>query len=133
MVAQALPRQARTSAFARAMARAQAEKLVAYPNQDGTWTCKAYTIAITGRRCDDVACSCTAGRNDTICKHAVCVVAARKWGVRPVRPALEVVPSTSAEIAEKARMIAEITRELGGFDAAHQMPASLATIRAALR
>ena len=133
MVAQALPRQARTSAFARAMARAQAEKLVAYPNQDGTWTCKAYTIAITGRRCDDVACSCTAGRNDTICKHAVCVVAARKWGVRPVRPSLGVVPSTPAEVAEKARLVAEVTHELVAFDAVYQMPVSLAAARSGLR
>ena len=133
MVAQALPRQARTSAFARAMARAQAEKLVAYPNQDGTWTCKQYTVTITGRRCDDVACSCQAGAHDIICKHAVCVVAARKWGVRPVRPALEVVPSTPAEIAEKARLVAEVTRELVAFDAAYALPASLAAARSGLR
>ena len=133
MVAQALPRQARTSAFARAMARAQAEKLVAYPNQDGTWACKSYTVTVTGRRCDDVACDCTAGRNDTICKHAVCVVAARKWGVRPLRPAPQVVPSTPAEVAEKARLVAEVTRELVAFDAAYALPASLAAARAGLR
>ena len=61
------------------------------------------------------------------------MVAARKWGVRPVRPALEVVPSTAAEVAEKARLVAEVTRELVAFDAAYQMPASLAAARAGLR
>lgn len=86
MVAQALPREARTSAFLRAMDRAKAEKLVAFPNGDGIWTCKTYTITETGRRFDDVACSCPAGLKDTICKHSVCVIAARKWGVKPIRP-----------------------------------------------
>ena len=100
MVAQTLPREARTSAFSRAMDRATSERLVAYPNADGTaWTCKSYTVAVTGRRCDDVACSCPAGRNDVICKHAVCVVAARKWHVRPVKPsvaAMDLPPSLAA-------------------------------------
>ena len=116
MVAQALPREARTSAFSRAMSRATSERLVAYPNQDSTaWTCKSYTIVVTGRRCDDVACSCPAGQQDRICKHAVCVVAARKWGVRPVKPSVA-VPTVAA-----------------GYPTPTDLPPSVATIRAGLR
>lgn len=72
-----------------ALARAAAERLVAYPTADPTlWTCKSYHITITGRRLTDVECDCAdAIFRGRICKHAVCVIFARKHGIRPVRPA----------------------------------------------
>lgn len=126
--------------LARAMDRAKAEKLIAFPNADGTWSCKTYTLTITGPKVTQVACNCIAGQSGQVCKHSICVMMARKYHVRPIRPtqAVEVAPATSvapmttvaastpAEIAETAALMAEVTRELAGIAAtetcAHGVP-----------
>lgn len=84
---QATPTRDPAAALLAALARAKAEKLVAYPNPDGTWSCRDHTIRVTGPRAQDVACDCAdATYRHRVCKHAVCVVFARKHHVRPVRP-----------------------------------------------
>ena len=42
----------------RAFRRALAEHLFAYPRPDGRWTCKHYTIDVTGPQPTDVDCDC---------------------------------------------------------------------------
>ena len=124
---------AQRACWLRAWDRAKAEKLIPFRVSPGVWAVKAYTVAVTGPGWSDLACSCPAGQHGIICKHAAVTAKAIAIGVSPIRPALEVVPSTAAEIAEKAAMVAEVTRELVGFDAAYQLPPSLAAARAGLR
>jgi len=47
-----VPREARTSAFARVMDRAEAEQLVTHPDADGiAWRRMNHTLTVTGRHC----------------------------------------------------------------------------------
>ncbi len=86
------------AALARAFERAKGEHLVCFPTATpGTWECKTYTLTERGPRPQDVTCTCVAGQRGLVCKHAVCVIFARKHGVRPLRPApapFVPVPST---------------------------------------
>jgi hypothetical protein len=86
MIAEAVAPTSRTSALSRAFERAKAERLLTFRNEDGTWSCKSYTLTVTGERPQDVACSCPAGTRGLICKHAVLVMFCRKHHVRPIRP-----------------------------------------------
>ena len=69
----------------RAWDRAKAEKLICYPNTDGSWSCKSYIVTVVGAGWSDLACNCAAGRNGRICKHASVVAKAIAVGVRPIR------------------------------------------------
>ena len=69
----------------RAWDRAKAEKLIPYRNADGTWSVKQYTISITGAGWSDLSCSCPAGRQSKVCKHAAVVAKAIACRVSPVR------------------------------------------------
>jgi hypothetical protein len=83
------------------LARAKAERLVAYPSGDGTWSCRDYQIVETGPRPQDVRCDCAdAVFRERLCKHSAVVVFARKYGLRPIRPQLQ--PEPAYEPAEKA-------------------------------
>ena len=124
---------AQRACWLRAWDRAKAEKLIPFRVSPGIWAVKAYTVTVTGAGWSDLTCSCPAGQHGIICKHAAVTAKAIAIGVSPIRPALGVVPSTAAEVAEKAAMVAEITRELVAFDAAYALPASLAAARAGLR
>ena len=81
-----------TATLERALARAAAERLVAYPTCDsGVWKCKDYQVVLTGPGLLDVQCDCgDCVYRERLCKHSVCVVFARKYGLRPVRPAVTV-------------------------------------------
>jgi len=90
-----------SGALARAFDRAKAERLIAFPNADGTWSCKSYTLTVDNpQRLAAVTCNCPAGRAGRICKHASCVIFARKHGLRPVRPQPAVVPAPAAPKGE---------------------------------
>ena len=110
------------AAFARAFDRAVAEKLVAFPNADGTWTCKSYTVTITdAARLTAMTCDCQGGGH-VACKHRAVVAFARKHGVRPIRPVVgEVAPSTAAEVALSERIRSEIIAEMAraSYDLSH--------------
>jgi SWIM zinc finger len=69
----------------RAWDRAKAEKLIPYRNADGSWTVKTYTVSVTGAGWSDLSCSCPAGTNHRICKHAAVVAKAIAMHVSPVR------------------------------------------------
>jgi hypothetical protein len=70
----------------RAWDRARTEKLIPFPNVDGSWSCKSYTIAVTGAGWSDLSCTCPAGRNGRVCKHVAVVAKSIAAGVRPIRP-----------------------------------------------
>jgi len=69
----------------RAWDRANAERLIPFRNDDSSWSVKSYTVAITGPGWSNLSCTCAAGRNGRICKHAAVVAKAIAVGVRPVR------------------------------------------------
>ena len=69
----------------RAWDRAKAEKLIPFRQTLTTWTVKAYTVTITGAGWSDLSCSCAAGRNHRICKHAAVVAKAIAVGVLPIK------------------------------------------------
>jgi hypothetical protein len=46
---------------------------------------KTYIISVTGAGWSDLSCSCPAGRNHRICKHAAVVAKAISAGVLPVK------------------------------------------------
>jgi hypothetical protein len=69
----------------RAWDRAKAEKLIPYRETLTTWTVKTYTVTVTGAGWSDLSCSCPAGRNGRICKHAAVVAKAIAAHVLPVR------------------------------------------------
>lgn len=74
--------------LARAFRRALDEGLFAYPLQDGRWRCKDYDIVITGAGPLDVECECAdAVFRERVCKHAICVVFCRLYGLIPASPA----------------------------------------------
>ncbi|MDB5057237.1 MAG: hypothetical protein JWO59_709 [Chloroflexi bacterium] len=75
----------RTAALARAFKRAVDEKLVPYLNPDGSWSCKQYTLHVTGERPDQLVCSCVGASAHLVCKHLAVVAFARKYGLRPIR------------------------------------------------
>jgi len=124
---QTTPTQSPTAAaFARAFDRAVAEKLVAFPNADGTWTCKSYTVTITdAARLTAMTCDCQGGGH-VACKHRAVVAFARKHGVRPIRPVAAgvVAPSTAAEVALSERIRSEIIAEMAraSYDLSHGSP-----------
>lgn len=91
MIAEAQAPASKADTLARAFDRAKAERLVAFRNADGTWSCKDYTLTVTGDRPQDVSCSCPAGARGLTCKHAVCVMFCRKHHVLPVRPVERVI------------------------------------------
>ena len=68
----------------RAWDRAKAEKLIPYPNPDGSWAVKSYTITPTGPGWSDLACSCPGNRH-AACKHRAVVAKALASHVRPIR------------------------------------------------
>ena len=123
----------------------------------------AYTVIPmqAGRRVD-YSCTCTAGTRGLVCWHkalvAACPIETARRNKAKAAPRCgscsgpqvagngdicngctmatieaHIAPSTAAEIALKAAMVAEITRELVAFDAAYALPASLAAARAGLR
>ncbi len=69
----------------RAWDRAKAEQLIPYKWAEGLWDVKGYTVAVTGPGWSDLACSCPAGCNGRICKHAAVVAKAIALGGSPVR------------------------------------------------
>ena len=69
----------------RAWGRAKAERLIPFRQTPTTWTVKSYTVTITGSGWSDLSCSCAAGRNNRICKHASVVAKAIAVGVLPIR------------------------------------------------
>ena len=93
----------------RAFGRAKAEKLIPYRNADGTWTVKTYTVTVVGAGWSDLACSCPAGANGRICKHAAVVAKAISAHVLPIRgtekgkevaaPAAPFVPQASVLVS----------------------------------
>jgi hypothetical protein len=87
------------SAMLRALDRAKVERLVAFQVSPTAWACKSYTLTVTGPRPQDVACNCIAGVRALVCKHAVCVIFCRKYGLHPIRPV------TAYEGADKARAV----------------------------
>jgi hypothetical protein len=95
----------------RAWDRAKSEKLIPFRNADGTWSCKSYTIAITGPGWSDITCTCAAGRNHRVCKHVAVVTKALAAGVRPIRPAL-----VALEGAEKAAFRPTASLVIAGDD-----------------
>jgi len=75
------------SILARAFQRALDEQLLAYPQQNGRWACKHYTIDVTGPMPLDVICDCPdAVFRERLCKHAVTVVFCRLYGLVPLSP-----------------------------------------------
>ena len=123
----------------------------------------AYTVIPmqAGRRVD-YSCTCTAGTRGLVCWHkalcAACPIEVSRRNKAKASPRCgacsgpqvagegdicngctmatieaHIARSTPAEVAEKARLVAEVTRELVAFDAAYEMPASLAAARAGLR
>lgn len=68
----------------RAWDRAKAEKLIPYPNQDGSWAVKSYTVSITGPGWSQLSCTCPGGRH-LACKHRAVVAKAIAMHVRPIR------------------------------------------------
>jgi len=46
---------------------------------------KAYTVTITGAGWSDLSCTCPAGRNHRICKHAAVTAKAIAVGVLPIK------------------------------------------------
>ena len=95
-----------------ALARATAERLVAYRSlhTPGLWECKQYHIVETGPRPQDVACDCAdATFRERVCKHAVCVVFARKHGIRPVRSIPVANPKPAPRCAGYLRLHADGT------------------------
>ena len=69
----------------RAWHLAQAEKLICYPNADGSWSCKSYTIRVTGAGWSALSCTCAAGSHGRACKHCAIVAKCLAVGVRPIR------------------------------------------------
>ena len=69
----------------RAWDRAKAEQLIPYRETPTTWSVKTYTVTVTGPGWSDLACSCPAGTNHRICKHAAVVAKAIATRVSPVR------------------------------------------------
>ncbi len=69
----------------RAWDRAKAGQLIPYRNTDGTWSVKTYIVRVTGAGWSDLSCSCPAGCNGRICKHAAVVAKAIALGGSPVR------------------------------------------------
>ena len=69
----------------RAWDRAKVEKLIPFRETPTTWTVKSYTITVTGAGWSDLSCTCAAGRNNRICKHASVVAKAIAVGVLPIR------------------------------------------------
>jgi hypothetical protein len=57
-----------------------AEKLIPYRRDDSRWEVKGYTVTVAGPGWSDLECSCIAGRNHRICKHAAVVAKARAAG-----------------------------------------------------
>jgi hypothetical protein len=110
MVAQVSCSKTRTC-WLRAWDRAKSEKLIPFRNADGTWSCKSYTIAITGPGWSDITCTCAAGRNGRICKHSAVVAFARANGLSPIRPAL-----VALEGAEKAAFRPTASTVIAGDD-----------------
>jgi hypothetical protein len=77
------------SAYKAALGRAAAEKLVAFPDADRTaWSCKGYTVSVTGPKWFDLTCTCK-GRRHVACKHRAAVAFAIRHGLRPIRPAVK--------------------------------------------
>ena len=69
----------------RAWDRAKVEKLIPFRETPTTWTVKSYTVTIIGAGWSDLSCSCPAGRNHRICKHAAVVAKAIAAGVLPIK------------------------------------------------
>ena len=99
--------QLRTSAYERAFARAVAAKLVAYRNEDGSYSIPSvseagleHTVAWYGTQWWECSCTCK-GAGHLACQHRAVAVFSRRHGVHAVRP--DVV---AAAIAEAERIVA---------------------------
>ena len=83
----------------RAWDRAKAEKLIPYNRAEGLWDVKGYSVAVTGPSWSDLACSCPAGTNHRICKHAAVVAKAIAAHVLPVRGTEKAGKEVAAAVA----------------------------------
>jgi hypothetical protein len=83
----------------RAWDRAKAEQLIPYRNAAGSWSVKTYTITVTGAGWSDLSCSCPAGCNGRVCKHAAVVAKAIATHVSPVRGTAKVGKEAAALVA----------------------------------
>lgn len=86
----------------RAWDRAKAEQLIPYRETPATWSVKTYTVTVIGAGWSDLSCSCPAGSNGRICKHAAVVAKAIAMGVSPVRGTAKVGKEVAAVAASPA-------------------------------
>ncbi|HVA90930.1 MAG TPA: hypothetical protein VNL71_13940 [Chloroflexota bacterium] len=102
----------------RAWDRAKAEKLIPFRETPTTWTVKTYTVTITGAGWSDLSCTCAAGRNGRICKHAAVTAKAIAVGVLPIRgteKGKEVAPAAAFTPAQLAVIAGGVAPSLAGF------------------
>jgi hypothetical protein len=83
----------------RAWDRAKAEQLIPYKRAEGLWDVKGYSVAVTGPGWSDLKCSCPAGTNHRICKHAAVTAKAIAIGVSPVRGTSKVAAALETLVA----------------------------------
>lgn len=101
-------------AYARALVRAAAAKLVAYrTTHEGVYevpsisTGTMRTVRVTGRRWTDLSCDCPGGLH-LACVHRAVVVFALKYGVWAKRPPVVIPDATDADVAQHEAIMAEV-------------------------
>ena len=120
------------AAFARAFARAVANKTIVYKIDAGTFVAPSasggadHTVRVTGSHWAAITCDCKAGQSGKVCHAMAAATFARKYRVYAVKPVAAgvVAPSTAAEVALSERIRSEIIAEMAraSYDLSHGSP-----------
>ena len=121
-----------SAAFARAFARAVANRTVVYKIDAVTFMAPSasggadHIIRSTGSHWTAITCDCHAGQSGKVCHAMAAATFARKYGVYAIKPVAvgEVAPSTIAEVALSERIRREIVAEMvrASYDLSHGSP-----------
>ena len=118
------------AAFARAFARAVANKTIVYKIDAATFVAPSasggadHTVRVIGSHWTALTCDCKAGQSGKVCHAMAAATFARKYRVYAIKPLPQIAPSTPEDVALSERIRSEIIAEMAraSYDLSHGSP-----------